>query len=131
MGKAELIADLERIKFSTNPYNVNTVSMKMAVEGIKNINYFKENCDKIKANREFVGNELMKLGFEVLASKANFLFARSDKISGIKLYEKLKEHGILVRHFNEERIKEFNRITIGSMEDMKILIGKIKVILQE
>ena len=131
MGKAELIADLERIKFSTNPYNVNTISMKMAVEGIKNINYFKENCDKIKANREFVRNELMKLGFEVLASKANFLFARSDKISGIKLYEELKENGILVRHFNEERIKEFNRITIGSMEDMKILIEKIKVILQE
>ena len=73
----------------------------------------------------------MKLGFEVLASKANFLFARSDKISGIKLYEKLKENGILVRHFNEERIKEFNRITIGSMEDMKILIEKIKEILQE
>ena len=131
MGKAELIADLERIKFSTNPYNVNTISMKMAVEGIKNINYFKENCDKIKANREYLQNELMKLGFEVLASKANFLFARSDKISGIKLYEKLKENGILVRHFNEERIKEFNRITIGIMEDMKILIEKIKVILQE
>ena len=131
MGKAELIADLERIKFSTNPYNVNTISMKMAVEGVKNINYFKENCDKIKANREYLQNELMKLGFEVLASKANFLFARSDKISGIRLYEKLKENGILVRHFNEERIKEFNRITIGSMEDMKILIEKIKVILQE
>ena len=61
MGNKELIADLERIKFSINPYNVNTLSMKMAVEGIKNISYFKENCDKIRINREFTKNELINL----------------------------------------------------------------------
>ena len=129
LGSKELIADLERIKFSINPYNVNSLSMKMAVEGIKNINYFKENCDKIKANREFTKNELIESGFEVLDSKANFLFAKTDKISGIRLYEELKEKGILVRHFNEERIKEYNRITIGTMENMKRLIKAIKEIL--
>lgn len=131
MGNKELIADLERIKFSINPYNINTLSMKIAVEGIKNINYFNENCDKIKANREFTRDELVRLGFEVLDSKANFLFVKSDKISGERLYERLKKNGILVRHFDEERIKDFNRITIGNMEDMQILIKNIRLILQE
>ena len=129
MGNRELIADLERIKFSANPYNVNTLSMKMAAEGIRNINYFKENCEKIKTTREFTRNEFIKLGFEVLLSKANFLFVKSDKISGLGLYKELKENGILVRHFNEERIKNYNRITIGSMLDMKKLLETIEKIL--
>lgn len=130
MGNAGLIAGLDRIKFSTNPYNVNTLSMKMAVEGIKNTGYFYENCNKIKETRAFTKNELEKLGFTVLDSKANFLFAGNDKISGIRLYEELKARGILIRHFNDERIKEYNRITIGSMEEMKIFIEKVKEIIK-
>ena len=130
MGNAGLIAGLDRIKFSTNPYNVNTLSMKMAVEGIKNTGYFYKNCNKIKETREFTKNELEKLGFTVLDSKANFLFARTDKFSGIRLYEELKSRGILIRHFNDERIKEYNRITIGSMEEMEIFIEKVKEIIK-
>lgn len=130
MGNAGLIADLDRIKFSTNPYNVNTLSMKMAVEGIKNTGYFYENCNKIKKTREFTKNELEKLGFKVLDSRANFLFAGNDKVSGSRLYEELKSRGILIRHFNDERIKEYNRITIGSMEEMKIFIEKVKEIIK-
>ena len=130
MGGAGLIADLDRIKFSINPYNVNTLSMKMAVEGIKNTGYFYENCNKIKETREFTKNELEKLGFKVLDSRANFLFAGNDKISGMRLYEELKFRGILIRHFNDERIKEYNRITIGSMEEMKIFIEKVKEIIK-
>ena len=130
MGNARLIAGLERIKFSTNPYNVNTLSMKMAVEGIKNTGYFYENCNKIKETREFTKNELEKLGFKVLDSRANFLFVRTDKVSGMRLYEELKSRGILIRNFNDERIKEYNRITIGSMEEMKIFIEKVKEIIK-
>ena len=130
MGNAGLIAGLDRIKFSINPYNVNTISMKMAVEGIKNTGYFYENCNKIKKTREFTKNELEKLGFKVLDSRANFLFAGNDKVSGSRLYEELKSRGILIRHFNDERIKEYNRITIGSMEEMKIFIDKVKEIIK-
>ena len=130
MGNAGLIAGLDRIKFSTNPYNVNTLSMKMAVEGIKNTGYFYENCNKIKETREFTKNELEKLGFKVLDSRANFLFAGNDKVSGMRLYEELKSRGILIRHFNDERIKEYNRITIGSMEEMEIFIEKVKEIIK-
>lgn len=130
MGNEGLIAGLDRIKFSTNPYNVNTISMKMAVEGIKNTGYFYENCNKIKETREFTKNELEKLGFKVLDSRANFLFAGNDKVSGSRLYEELKSRGILIRHFNDERVKEYNRITIGSMEEMEIFIEKVKEIIK-
>ena len=130
MGGAGLIAGLDRIKFSINPYNVNTISMKMAVEGIKNTGYFYENCNKIKETRELTKNELEKLGFKVLDSRANFLFVRTDKVSGMRLYEELKSRGILIRNFNDERIKEYNRITIGSMEEMKIFIEKVKEIIK-
>ena len=129
IGNEGLIADLDRIKFSTNPYNVNTLSIKMAVEGIKNTGYFYENCNKIKETRAFTKNELEKLGLTVLDSRANFLFAGTDKISGMRLYEELKARGILIRHFDDERIKEYNRITIGSMEDMKVFIERVRDIL--
>ena len=75
-------------------------------------------------------NELEKLGFKVLDSRANFLFAGNDKVSGMRLYEELKSRGILIRHFNDERIKEYNRITIGSMEEMEIFIEKVKEIIK-
>jgi histidinol-phosphate aminotransferase len=92
--------------------------------------YFKQNCKKIIENREWTKNRLNELGFETLPSKANFLFAKNDKISGKTLYEKLKERGVLVRHFDKERIKEYNRITIGSHEQMQIFIDCVKSILE-
>ena len=79
-----------------------------------NDNYLK-NCEKIVETREFATLELRKLGFEVLPSKANIIFAKSDKIGGFELYQKLKEKSVLIRHFEKERIKDFNRITIGTM----------------
>ena len=90
-----------------------------------------DNAKEIIKNREYTTTELTKLGFTVLNSKANFVFAKTNKISGEDLYIKLKEKGVLVRHFNGERIKEFNRITIGSLEEMQLLIEKIKEIFGE
>ena len=74
---------------------------------------------------------LEKLGFETTESKANFIFAKSEKISGHRLYERLKEKGVLVRHFANGRISDYNRITVGTLDQMKILLEKIGEILKE
>ena len=124
-----LIKDLEKIKYSTNPYNINRLTQVAGFATIKDNDYYLRNCEKIINTREFLTEELRKLGFEVLPSKANFIFAKSDKISGLELYQKLKEKGVLIRHFEKDRINDFNRITIGTMEETKILIEKIKEIL--
>ncbi len=127
----ELISDLERIKYSTNPYNINRLTMAAGVAAVKDNDYYMENCKKIIANREYTTKELEALGFYVIPSKANFIFAKSDKISGEELYLKLKDNGILVRHFTKEKIKDFNRITIGSHEEMEAFIKVTKQILEE
>jgi len=130
IANKEIIKDLEKLKFSTNPYDINRLTQKIGVAALGEDSYYSDNCKKIIENREFCENELKKLGFTVLPSKANFLFAKSDKISGEELYLKLKEKGVLIRHFTDERIKNFNRITIGSIEEMKVFIEKIKEILE-
>ena len=87
-------------------------------------------CKKIIENRGYTEAELKKLGFTVTDSKTNFVFAKHDRISGIDLYKKLKERGILVRHFDNPRIVDYNRITVGSFEQMQTLINTVKSILE-
>lgn len=127
----ELIADLERIKYSTNPYNINRLTMAAGVAAVKDNDYYMNNCKKIIENRDYTTRELEHLGFYVIPSKANFIFAKSDKIGGEELYLKLKDNGILVRHFTKEAIKDFNRITIGSKAEMEAFIKATKQILEE
>ena len=125
-----LIRDMNTIKYSTNPYNVNRMTQAAGTAAIADNGYYMDNCGTIIKNREYTTEKLRALGFEVLESKANFVFAKSDKISGEDLYLKLKSRGILVRHFTSERIKDFNRITIGTMEQMSALVKEIENILE-
>ena len=127
----EIISDLEKIKYSTNPYNVNSLTQTAGINALIDNDYYMANALKIIENRNYTVGELKKLGFTVLPSKANFVFAKTDMIRGLDLYLKLKEKGVLVRHFTKERIKDFNRITIGSYEEMQFFIAKIKEILGE
>lgn len=130
IGSKAIINDLNTIKYSTNPYNVNRISQVAGACAIDSDDYYMDNCKKIIENREYTKKELEKMGFFVLDSRANFLFAKSDKISGEELYLKLKENGVLVRHFKAEKIKDFNRITIGTKAQMDIFLGKTKEILE-
>ncbi len=127
----KIIADLEKIKYSTNPYNVNRLTQIAGVASLMDNEYYENNCRTIMVNRDCTVRELEKLGFYVLRSDANFIFARHNKISGEELYLKLKDKGILVRHFTGERIKEFNRITIGTLEEMYALVKAVSEILEE
>lgn len=124
-----LIQDLNTIKYSTNPYNVNRMTMAAGVGMLEDEEYTKRNCKTIEENREFTKNELERLGFECLESKANFIFAKHPTVSGKMLYETLKEKGILIRHFDKARICEYNRITIGTKEQMQALISALEEIL--
>ena len=90
-----------------------------------------ENCKRIIETREYTTEALEGLGFEVIPSKTNFVFAKSGAISGGELYQRLKEKGILVRHFGAKRIVEYNRITIGTREDMETFIATVGEILDE
>ena len=129
IASAELIADMNTIKYSTNPYNINRMTMIAGYHALVEDKYYKNCIEKIEQNREYTASELRKLGFTVLPSKANFVFAKTDRISGEDLYLKLKAEGILIRHFTLDRIKDFNRITIGTIEQMQTFIEKVKEIL--
>ena len=129
IANEELIADLDRIKYSTNPYNVNRLTLLAGRAAILDDAYYKENCKKIIKAREYTESELKKRGFEVTDSLANFVFAKSDRISGETLYLELKKRGILVRHFTSEKIAQYNRITVGTESEMKKLIETIDIIL--
>ncbi|MBO5926741.1 MAG: aminotransferase class I/II-fold pyridoxal phosphate-dependent enzyme, partial [Clostridia bacterium] len=110
---------------------VNRATSALGIGAIKDDEYFVSNCNQIIKNREFLTEELKKLGFTFTNSSANFVFTKSDKINGKDLYLKLKEKGVLVRHFDKERISNYLRITIGSFEETVALINAVKEILGE
>ena len=129
-GNRKLIQDLNTIKYSTNPYNVNRMTMAAGVGALEADGYFRVNCQKIVENRSWTEKELTRLGFEVIPSMANFVFAAHPSVPGRDLYLALREKGILVRHFDQPRLKNHNRITIGSREQMKALIAALEEILE-
>lgn len=127
----ELIQDLNTVRYSTNPYNINRMTMAAGIGALEDDEYFLKNCRTIAKNRLWTTKELLRLGFTVLDSQANFVFAKHSSFDGEFIYKELKSRGILVRHFNKERIKAFNRITIGSISQMEALIETLGNILEE
>ena len=131
MGSAELISAVNRVKYSFNPYNVNRLSLLAGAAALEDREYFEQCCAAICENRAWVTEELRALGFTVLDSYSNFIFAKSGDITGQDLYLKLKDRGILVRWFDAERIRPFVRITIGSKEQLTAMVNTIKELLKE
>ena len=130
LGSVSLIEAMNRVKYSFNPYNVNRMTMAAGIAAVEDEAYFRQCCHTIVENRLWTALELEKLGFLVLPSQTNFVFAKSEQISGGELYQKLKERGILVRWFDSVRIQDYIRITIGSREEMMTLIDEIPRVLQ-
>lgn len=128
IGNRSLIEDLDKIKYSTNPYSVNRMTMQAGIAAIEDNDYYMNNCKKIISVREYTQSELLKLGFTCTDSRANFIFAKKDGVSGKYIYEKLREKGVLVRHFEKERISDYNRITVGTKEQMDAFLQAVKQI---
>ena len=130
MADSEIIKDLNTIKYSFNPYNLNRLSILAAAASMKDTEYFEETRKKIMATREYTAAELKKLGFSMFPSKTNFIFVRHDKLSGEEYFAGLRENDILVRHFDRPEIEDYVRITIGTDEQMKTLIEVTKKLLE-
>ena len=131
IGSAALISDLHTVRYSTNPYNVNRMTAAAGYAALCDNDYYMQNCRAIMENRAYTTDALRTLGFEVLPSLTNFVFAKSDRIGGEALYRELKRRGVLVRHFSKDGISDYNRITIGTKDQMDAFISTVKTILEE
>ncbi len=131
IADTEIISDMNTVKFSTNPYSVNTMTEKCAVKYLDHGDLIRERCVIISQNRDRLKAELIKRDFDVTDSRANFVFAKHKCLSGAYIYQELRKKGILVRHFDESRIRDYNRITIGHWDDMEKLLAALDEITEE
>lgn len=127
----ELIEDIERVRNSINPYNINSFTLCAAEVKLLDELNTRKYIEEIKRTREYVSRSLVDLGFRVLPSSSNFIFVTHPLLEGDRYYSELKKRGILIRHFSKDRIASYSRITIGRREDMSLLIEKTKEILNE
>ncbi|NLM10654.1 MAG: histidinol-phosphate transaminase [Clostridiaceae bacterium] len=126
LGNKDLIEALNRVKNSFNSYTVDRIAQRAAVAAVRDKEYFTETLNRIIKTREETAKRLISLGFNVLPSKTNFLFVSHDKISGRELFSRLRHDGILVRHFDGEGIENYLRITIGTDEEMEVLVERLQ-----
>jgi len=129
IASEEIIEGLQRVRDSFNSYPVDTLALELATLAVRDRSWYEENTRRILATREATAAALAELGFTVLDSRANFLFARPEGIQAGELYKKLRSEGILVRYFDKARIRDYLRITIGTDEEMTSLIYSIKAII--
>ncbi len=129
VADAELIDDLNRIKFSFNPYNVNSMTQFLGRISIEDVDYYNDCITKIITEREKFTEKLNSLGFKTLPSKANFVFTKHPTISGEELYNRLREDKILVRRFDGTHIKDYLRISIGTASEMQLVVTSLEKII--
>lgn len=117
VGHPDLIEALVRVKDSFNSYPMDSLAISAGVEAFKDQDYFEKTCRKVMASREQLTSELIELGFDVLPSSANFIFAKHSEHDAEQLALDLREKGVIVRHFKHDRINQFLRISIGTQEE--------------
>ncbi|MCL1965520.1 MAG: histidinol-phosphate transaminase [Firmicutes bacterium] len=122
LGSADVIRDLRKIKYSFNPYNLNRLSLLAGAAALRDEAYFRACVNTIMETRAWAARALGERGFEVLDSRTNFVFAKPVRLGGKAYYEGLKAAGVLVRHFDAPRVRDFVRISIGTPEEMRALL---------
>ncbi|BFM21634.1 histidinol-phosphate transaminase [Gilvimarinus japonicus] len=131
LGQRSLIEGLERVKNSFNSYPLDRLAQRAATAAIQDDDYFKASCAKVVATRDRMTSRLEALGFTVLPSQANFIFAKPPAaVSAETLAAQLREHKILVRYFNRERISDYLRITVGTDEQIDTLLAVVESLLK-
>lgn len=128
VGHPDLIEGLERVKNSFNSYPLGRLAQAGAIAAIQDQAHLESTSKKVIQTRERLVSELTSLGFDTLPSTANFIFTHHPKHAGAKLYQALRDRGIIVRHFKSPRIEEFLRITIGTDEQTNELLAALKEI---
>ena len=131
IGCKALIGDLNTIKYATNPYNVNRMTMAAGVGTLLDEDYIQKNCQTIMEVRQWTMQQLQDAGFVMTDSKANFIFAMHPLADGKEIYLRMKKKGVLIRHFDTPRLRQYNRITVGSRAQMEIFLEKLKEVLEE
>ncbi|MBP1495762.1 histidinol-phosphate transaminase [Acinetobacter nosocomialis] len=126
IAQSHLIAALEAVKNSFNSYPIDRFAIAAAVASFEDQVYFEEQCQKVIISREKLVRDLTELGFNVLPSKANFIFATHSQYDAGQLAQKLREQGVIVRYFNKPRINQFLRITVGTDEQNARLVQTLK-----
>lgn len=126
IGSKKLISYLQDAKFSFNSYTMNMPAIEMGVEAVKDDVYFKEITGKIIATRERVKKELKQMGFSFTDSQTNFLFVTHEKVPAVQIFTALREQGIYVRYWNKPRLNNRLRITIGTDEQMDVMLEFLK-----
>jgi len=131
IASEEIIEGLQRVRDSFNSYPVDTLALELATLAVRDRFWYEENTRRIIATREDTASRLKKMGFEVLDSKANFLFVKPAGIPACELYKKLRSEGILVRYFDKARVCDYLRITIGTDNEMDALVSAAAAIISE
>lgn len=130
VASREIIEDMNKIKFSFNPFNLNSVTMAAGIAAVKDEEYLKQCVSRVVKNRAKFTEKLEQLGFQVIPSKANFVFCYHNSIDSEILCRELKKEGILTRHFADERLAKYLRITIGTEQEMDVVLIAIREILE-
>ncbi len=130
IGSEKMIKYLNDVKYSYNSYTMNSITLEIGVEAVRDDAYFRSTCEKIIATRERLKGQLRELGFEFQDSKTNFIFAKHASIPAEHIFKELKSRNIYVRYWNKPRISEYLRITVGTDEECDTLVANLKEILQ-
>ncbi|MDE6470119.1 MAG: aminotransferase class I/II-fold pyridoxal phosphate-dependent enzyme, partial [Eubacterium sp.] len=126
IGSEALISVLEAVKNSYNSYTIDSISIEAGRASVFDDEYFKETCNKIIKTRTRVTDEMRSMGFKVLDSQTNFIFATKDDMSMKDMFEYLKTKKVFIRYFSVPRIENYVRITIGTDEEMDILLKELR-----
>ena len=131
IGSGELIEDLGTVKYSFNPYGLDSISIAAATAAIKDREYFEMTRGRIMKTRDETSEKLKELGFEVLPSEANFIFVKHAAMPGEMYFKALRQNSIIVRHFDRPQIKDYVRITIGTDNEMHRLVEVTERIIEK